>query len=78
MLFALDMMHHDVFLKHTISLDAKRVDVKEIDVSIQFTNGQKFEFRDHMLQWIHTDVFKLGFYVVMDNPIMVQIEELYF
>lgn len=39
--------------------------MKEVDVGNQFTNGQEFEFRDHMFQWIRTEASKLGFVVVI-------------
>lgn len=36
------MVHPDVLPKPIESLDAKRVDVNEVDIGNQFTNGQEF------------------------------------
>lgn len=48
-LLALDMVHPNVFPKPIVSQDAKHVDVKKGGCWQPFTNGQKFEYRDHML-----------------------------
>ncbi|XP_050896317.1 protein FAR1-RELATED SEQUENCE 6-like [Lathyrus oleraceus] len=61
------MVHPDVFPKYIVSLDAKGVIVKEVDVVNQFKNEQEFEFCDHMLQWIRTEASKLGFVVVIGS-----------
>lgn len=49
LLFALDMMHYDVFHKHIVSMNTKSVYVKETNVGNQFTNGQEFDSPDQML-----------------------------
>lgn len=59
------MVHPDIFPKHVVSPDTKGVVVKEIDVNNQFKNEQKFEFHDHMLQWIRTEASKLWFGMVI-------------
>lgn len=59
------MMYSNVFSKPIMSTDAICVDVNEINVDNQFTNGQEFEFYVHMLQWIHNETFKLRFGVVI-------------
>lgn len=59
------MVHPDVFSKQVVSLNIKVVDVKVVDIGNQFKNEQEFEFCDHVLQWIHTKAFKLGFCVVI-------------
>ena len=67
LLFALDTMDLDIFLKPIVSTNVKRVIVKEIDVGNQFTNGQEFESCDYMLQWIRTEASKLGFGIVIER-----------
>lgn len=68
------MVHLDVFSKQVVSPNVQGVVVspnvqgvfvKAIDVGNNFENKQKFESRDQMLQWIHTEAFKLGFDVVI-------------
>lgn len=54
------MIHPDVIPKPMVYTKAKRVDVNEVDVSNQFTNGQEFDVRDRMVQWIQTKAFMLG------------------
>ncbi|XP_050878281.1 uncharacterized protein LOC127082095 [Lathyrus oleraceus] len=59
------MVHLDVFPKHVVSSNVKGVVVNAVDIGNQIKNEQEFEFRDHMLQWIHTEASKLGFCVVI-------------
>lgn len=58
-------MHPDIFPKLIVSLDAKHVVMKEVDVGNQLKNEQEFEFRNHMLQWIHMRASKLRFGVLI-------------
>lgn len=58
-------MHPYVFPKHVVSPDVKGAAVKAINVGNRFKNEQEFEFRDHILQWIHTDASKMEFGVVI-------------
>ncbi|XP_050915922.1 uncharacterized protein LOC127131021 [Lathyrus oleraceus] len=59
------MVHPNVFSKHVVSPDAKGVVVKAVDVGNQFQNEEEFEFRDHVLQRIHTEASKLRFSMVI-------------
>ncbi|XP_050908713.1 uncharacterized protein LOC127122416 [Lathyrus oleraceus] len=59
------MVHPDVFPKQVISPNVQGVVVKVVDVGNKFKNGQEFEFRDQMLQWIHMEASKLEFGVVI-------------
>ena len=36
--------------------------IKAVDVRQHFENVQEFEFRDDMLQWIHLEATRLGFW----------------
>lgn len=61
------MAHLNVIPKPIVFTDAKRVDVEEVEVSNQFTNGQEFEIHDRMLRWIRTKASKLKFGVVIEK-----------
>lgn len=65
LLFILDIVHPDVIPKHIKSKNSKHVDVKEVDVGNQFTNGQEFHVRGRMFQWISMEASKLGFGVLI-------------
>lgn len=64
------MMHPNVIHKPIliVSTYAKRVDVNEVDIGNQFTNGQEFEVHGHMLQLICTKLSKLRIGVVIGRP----------
>lgn len=58
------MVHPNIVPKPIVSTNSKPVDVK-VDVCHQFINEQKCVVHNHMLQWIYTEVAKLGFCIVI-------------
>lgn len=48
-----------------MSPNVKCVIVKVVDIGNQIKKEQEFEFRDHVLQWAHTEASKLGFGVII-------------
>lgn len=58
------MMHPDVVLKVSVSMDVK-MGVVNVVVRKKFITKHEFYIHDHMLKWICTETIKLGFDIVI-------------